>query len=107
MMALLPPDAAHTRCRGHPKGHEGTEVAELQPELGGEVRESPVEALKHCIEEGRENDVIWVGGAFVVGDALRDAPSVVPNWPYSAFSDNPLDHKSANGRALNDEMWWR
>lgn len=91
VMALLPPDAAYTWCAADiPRAMKGTEVAKLRPELGGEVRESPAEALKHCIEEGRENDVIWVGGSlFVVGDALRDAPSVVPNWPDSAFSDNP------------------
>ena len=71
VMALLPPDAAYTWCAADiPRAMKGTEVAKLRPELGGEVRESPAEALKHCIEEGRENDV-WVGGSlFVVGDAL-------------------------------------
>jgi dihydrofolate synthase/folylpolyglutamate synthase len=91
VMALLPTDASYTWCAADiPRAMKGADVAKLRPELGGEVCESPAEALRHCIEEGLENDVIWVGGSlFVVGDALRDAPSVVPNWPDSASSDNP------------------
>ena len=88
---------------------KGTEVAKLRPELGGEVRESPAEALKHCIEEGRENDVIWVGGSLLWWGMLCGM-----HLPSSRIGrtrpspTTPLDHKKPLQwqRLLNDEMWW-
>ena len=58
------------------------DVSNVRPELKGMALDSPVLALEAALNAANAEDVIWVGGSlFVVGDVLRAAPAVWPEWP--------------------------
>jgi len=82
-MSLLPAEARYVWCAADiPRAMNPNAVAQVRPELKGQVSTTAVEALKTAVEKAENRDVVWVGGSlFVVGDVLRDAPGVVEGWP--------------------------
>jgi dihydrofolate synthase/folylpolyglutamate synthase len=83
VMSLLPAEARYVWCAADiPRAMNPNAVAQVRPELKGQVSTTAVEALKTAVEKAENRDVVWVGGSlFVVGDVLRDAPGVVEGWP--------------------------
>ena len=83
VMALLPRDAIYHWCAADiPRAMPPDRVAEVRPDLRGEVFDTPLSALRAALKSADEQDVVWVGGSlFVVGDVLRDAPGQVREWP--------------------------
>lgn len=83
VMSLLPAEARYVWCAADiPRAMNPNAVAQVRPELNGQVSTTAVEALKTALEMAENRDVVWVGGSlFVVGDVLRDAPGEVEGWP--------------------------
>ena len=83
VMMLLPEDAQYWWCAADiPRAMSPIDVSNVRPELKGMALDSPVLALEAALNAANAEDVIWVGGSlFVVGDVLRAAPAVWPEWP--------------------------
>jgi len=83
VMALLPEEATYVWCAADiPRAMPASAVSQLRPGLKGVVVDRPVKALERALMEASSEDVVWVGGSlFVVGDVLKDAPSVFAQWP--------------------------
>ena len=83
VMALLPEEASYVWCAADiPRAMPASAVSQLRPVLKGVVVDRPVKALERALMEASSEDVVWVGGSlFVVGDVLKDAPSVFAQWP--------------------------
>jgi len=83
VLDLLPLEASYRWCQADiPRALDAEELSTRRPALRGTVHRRPVDALLAALRAARAEDVVWVGGSlFVVGDVLKDAPDVVPDWP--------------------------